>query len=63
MSVCAVCSVCFVRVVCVLCCVVCVGLYVCLCVLSVRMSVHSALYTCQVVQQTGLKVNVNWLCR
>jgi hypothetical protein len=26
---------------------------VCVCVLCVRMSVHSALYTCQVVQQTG----------
>ncbi len=38
-------------------CVVCVWVCVCVCVsvrvLCVCMSVHSALYTCQVVQQTG----------
>jgi hypothetical protein len=54
-SVCAVFVVCAVRVVCV--CGVCVGVrvgvYVCLCVLRVHMSMHPALYDCQDVQHTG----------
>jgi hypothetical protein len=52
--VCCVCVVCVVCIVCVVCVGVCVWVCVCLrvCVLCVRQIVHSALYTCQVVQQT-----------
>jgi hypothetical protein len=54
-SVCLCVCVCVVCVVCIVC-VVCVGVCGCVClrvcVLCVRQIVHSALYTCQVVQQT-----------
>ena len=51
--VCCVCCVCCACCVCVVCVGVRVGVYVCLCVLRVHMSMHPALYDCQDVQHTG----------